>query len=101
MIKYIKIEYIKKIPKISVLSLLVSVLILFKFLLIGGVSVFIVSALAILGTVVITGNLKDIVDFDIPELILNFKIKKLIFKIKIILRIYIKKFMDIIIPYLK
>jgi hypothetical protein len=76
MIKYIKIEYIKKIPKISVLSLLVSVLILFKFLLIGGVSVFIVSALAILGTVVITGNLKDIVDFDIPELIPNFKIKK-------------------------
>jgi hypothetical protein len=42
------IEYIKKLPKISILSLLVFVLILFKFLSIGGVSVFIVSALATL-----------------------------------------------------
>jgi len=50
------IEYIKKLPKISVLSLLVFVLILFKFLSIGGVSVFIVSALAILGIVVIIGK---------------------------------------------
>lgn len=50
------IEYIKKLPKISILSLLVFVLILFKFLSIGGVSVFIVSALAILGIVVIIGK---------------------------------------------
>jgi len=50
------IEYIKKLPKISILSLLVFILILFKFLSIGGVSVFIVSALAILGIVVIIGK---------------------------------------------
>jgi Ca2+:H+ antiporter len=50
------IEYIKKLPKISILSLLVFILILFKFLSIGRVSVFIVSALAILGIVVIIGK---------------------------------------------
>jgi hypothetical protein len=50
------IEYIKKLPKISISSLLVFVLILFKFLSIGGVSVFIVSALAILVIVVIIGK---------------------------------------------
>jgi|GEM_PF-4691752 len=51
------IEYIEKLPKISILILLVFILILFKFLSIGGVSVFIVSALAILGIVVIIGNI--------------------------------------------
>ncbi|MGC8734599.1 MAG: calcium/proton exchanger [bacterium] len=50
------IEYIKKLPKISVLSLLVFVLILFKFMGISGVWGFIVSALAILGIVVIIGK---------------------------------------------
>ena len=48
--------YLIKLPKISILSLLVFLLIIFKFINVSGVVVFIISALAILGIVVIIGK---------------------------------------------
>jgi len=50
------IDYLRKAPKISILSLLVLILIIFKFLGVSGVLVFVVSALAILGIVVLIGK---------------------------------------------